>query len=72
MLSHSYFRIPRESIVDIRASVVGVAQKIESCTEQTLELQGLEIFVVSQAKSQLPLQIEDAARPEKKDVRAHL
>ncbi|CAO1427841.1 unnamed protein product [Diamesa tonsa] len=59
--------IPRESIVDIRANVVGVAQKIESCTEQTLELQGLEIFVVSQAKSQLPLQIEDAARPEKKD-----
>jgi len=59
--------IPRESIIDIQANVVAVQQKIESCTEQDLELQGLEIFVVSQAKSQLPLQIEDAARPEKKD-----
>lgn len=59
--------IPRESIVDIQANVLAVAQKIESCTEQDLELHGLEIFIVSQAKSQLPLQIEDASRPEKKD-----
>jgi aspartyl-tRNA synthetase len=60
--------IPRESIVDINAEIVAVEQKIESCTEQNLELHGLQIFVVSQAKPQLPLQIEDAARPEKKDV----
>lgn len=60
-------RIPRESIVDIQANVLAVTQKIESCTEQDLELHGLEIFVVSQAKNQLPLQIEDASRPEKKD-----
>ncbi len=30
-------------------------------------MHGFEIFVVSQAKAQLPLQIEDAARPEKSD-----
>lgn len=66
-LLSAIFRIPRESIVDIQANVVAVAQKIESCTEQDLELHGLEIFIVSQAKSQLPLQIEDASRPEKKD-----
>lgn len=53
--------------MDIRANLVAVSVKIESCTEQNLELQGLEIFVVSQAKPQLPLQIEDASRPEKKD-----
>ena len=53
--------------MDIRANLVAVDVKIESCTEQNLELQGLEIFVVSQAKAQLPLQIEDASRPEKKD-----
>lgn len=45
-----------------------VANKIESCTEQTLELSVLEIFLVSAAKTQLPLQIEDASRPEKSDV----
>lgn len=62
-----HFSVPKESIVDIRANLVAVSVKIESCTEQNLELQGLEIFVVSQAKPQLPLQIEDASRPEKKD-----
>jgi aspartyl/asparaginyl-tRNA synthetase len=69
-LNHSvlhFFRIPRESIVDIHANLLSVQQKIESCTEQNLELHGLEIYVVSQAKLQLPLQIEDASRPEKKD-----
>lgn len=59
--------IPRESIVDIEANIVPVDQKIEACTEQNLELHGLRIFVISQAKLQLPLQIEDASRPEKKD-----
>lgn len=47
---------------------VTVAAKIESCTEQNLELIILEIFLVSAAKPQLPLQIEDASRPEHNDV----
>lgn len=59
--------VPRESIVDIKAKVVPVESKIESCTEQNLELHVEEIFLVSAAKAQLPLQIEDAARPEKSD-----
>ncbi|XP_055917043.1 aspartate--tRNA ligase, cytoplasmic [Eupeodes corollae] len=59
--------IHKESIVDVSAKVVSVPNKIESCTEQDLELQLLEIFVVSQAKAQLPLQIEDASRPENTD-----
>lgn len=48
--------------------IVPVNTKIESCTEQSLELSVLEIYLVSAAKPQLPLQIEDASRPEKSDV----
>lgn len=59
--------VPRESIVDVCARVVPVAAKIEACTEQTLELHATEFYLVSPAKAQLPLQIEDAARPEKSD-----
>ncbi|EDW72349.1 uncharacterized protein Dwil_GK20764 [Drosophila willistoni] len=55
--------IPKESIIDIQAKPVSVPNKIESCTEQTVELCVEQVFVISQAKSQLPLQIEDASRP---------
>lgn len=44
--------------------VIGVETKIESCTEHNLELSILEIYLVSPAKQKLPLQIEDASRPE--------
>ncbi|XP_039481674.1 aspartate--tRNA ligase, cytoplasmic [Drosophila santomea] len=59
--------IPKESIIDIQAKPVAVSSKIESCTEQSLELSVEQIFVISQAKAQLPLQIEDASRPENAD-----
>lgn len=52
----------------MHVQIVPVQTKIESCTEQTLELSVLEIYLVSTAKPQLPLQIEDASRPEKSDV----
>lgn len=57
----------KESIVDIEAKAVSVPTKIESCTEQSLELSVKKLFVVSQAKAQLPLQIEDASRPDNAD-----
>uniref|UniRef100_T1PCU1 Aspartate--tRNA ligase, cytoplasmic n=1 Tax=Musca domestica TaxID=7370 RepID=T1PCU1_MUSDO len=57
----------KESIIDIEAVAVGVPSKIESCTEQSLELSIQQLFVVSQAKPQLPLQIEDASRPDNPD-----
>lgn len=60
--------INKESIIDINAKVIAVSSKIESCTEQNLELSVLEIYLVSAAKPQLPLQIEDASRPEKNNV----
>lgn len=45
------------------AVVMPVPSKIESCSQKDVELHLKEIFVVSAAKPQLPLQIEDAARP---------
>lgn len=60
--------INKESIIDMYVNIVPVANKIESCTEQTLELSVLEVYLISAAKNQLPLQIEDASRPEKNDV----
>ncbi|XP_071565940.1 aspartate--tRNA ligase, cytoplasmic isoform X1 [Temnothorax nylanderi] len=55
--------ITRESIIDVMAVVMPVPSKIESCSQNDVEVHLKEIFVVSAAKPQLPLQIEDAARP---------
>ncbi|MCJ8732944.1 hypothetical protein PDJAM_G00217290 [Pangasius djambal] len=56
--------ITKESIVDVEAVVQKVEQKIESCTQQDIELHIQRLFVVSQAEPRLPLQLEDAVRPE--------
>lgn len=45
----------------MQAVVKGVA-KIESCTQKDVELHVKQIFIVSAAKNQLPLLIEDASR----------
>ncbi|EEB11131.1 aspartyl-tRNA synthetase, putative [Pediculus humanus corporis] len=55
--------ISKESIIDVDGVIQTVAQKIESCTQKDVELHVKELFVVSSAKSQLPLLIEDASRP---------
>ncbi|CAH0404242.1 unnamed protein product [Chilo suppressalis] len=59
--------ITKESIIDVHGTVVKTASPVESCTVSDVELLASEIWVVSSAKAQLPLQIEDAARPEKND-----
>ncbi|XP_017462157.1 PREDICTED: aspartate--tRNA ligase, cytoplasmic [Rhagoletis zephyria] len=59
--------VSKESIIDVQAKIVSVPNKIESCTEQTIELSIEQLFVVSLAKPQLPLQIEDASRPDNPD-----
>uniref|UniRef100_A0A8C8IG69 Aspartate--tRNA ligase, cytoplasmic n=1 Tax=Oncorhynchus tshawytscha TaxID=74940 RepID=A0A8C8IG69_ONCTS len=66
--------INKESIVDVEAMVRKVEQKIESCTQQDVELHierfnlestvNVEIFVISQAEPRLPLQLEDCVRPD--------
>ncbi|XP_072763286.1 aspartate--tRNA ligase, cytoplasmic isoform X2 [Anoplolepis gracilipes] len=54
--------ITKESIIDVKAIVKLVPSKIESCTQGDVEVHIEEVFVISAAKPQLPLQIEDAAR----------
>ncbi|KAK0078132.1 hypothetical protein PV325_003008 [Microctonus aethiopoides] len=55
--------ITKESIIDVQAVVKGVPMKIESCTQKDVECHIEKVFVVSASMPQLPLQIEDAARP---------
>lgn len=43
--------------------IKSVPSKIESCSQKDVELHLEEVFVISSAKPQLPLQIEDASRP---------
>lgn len=60
--------ITKESIIDIEATVSQVTGSVAGCTQQDVELAASQIWVVSAAAPQLPLQIEDASRPEKTDV----
>jgi len=55
--------IPKESIVDVEATVSVVKDKIESTTQSSVELSVQKLFVVSQSVPNLPLQLEDASRP---------
>ncbi|XP_044751429.1 aspartate--tRNA ligase, cytoplasmic [Coccinella septempunctata] len=57
--------ISKESIVDVNAKVAKVASEIAGCTQNDVELIATELWVVSSSDPQLPLQIEDASRPEK-------
>lgn len=57
--------ITKESIMDIKAAVAAVTGGVAGCTQNKIELLANEIWVVSAAAPQLPLQIEDASRPEK-------
>lgn len=41
---------------------------VAGCSQRDVELVAAEIWVVSASAPQLPLQIEDASRPEKADV----
>ncbi|XP_048340454.1 aspartate--tRNA ligase, cytoplasmic [Sphaerodactylus townsendi] len=56
--------INKESIVDIEGVVRKVPQKIGGCTQQDVELHVQKIYVISLAEPRLPLQLDDAVRPE--------
>lgn len=56
--------VNKESIVDVHGRVQTSPQKVEGCTQQEVELHVEEFFVVSSAEPRLPLQVEDAARPD--------
>ncbi|XP_045538429.1 aspartate--tRNA ligase, cytoplasmic [Papilio machaon] len=59
--------ITKESIVDVKGRVVKTSSPVESCSVRDVELVAEEVWQVSAARAQLPLQIEDASRPEKND-----
>ena len=63
-----FSRITKESIVDVEAKVAPVPTAVAGCSQQDVELLASQIWVVSASAPQLPLQIEDASRPEKADV----
>ncbi|XP_062951015.1 aspartate--tRNA ligase, cytoplasmic isoform X1 [Cynocephalus volans] len=56
--------INKESIIDVEGVVRKVNQKIGSCTQQDVELHVHKIYVISLAEPRLPLQLDDAIRPE--------
>lgn len=41
---------------------------VAGCSQRDCELIASQLWVISQSAAQLPLQIEDASRPEKIDV----
>ena len=52
----------------MEAAVVAVPKSVAGCTQRDVELVASQLWVVSPAASQLPLQIDDASRPEKQEV----
>lgn len=56
--------INKESIIDVEGKVVSADQKVESCSVQDVEIHVSKVFVVSSSSPRLPLQIEDAMRPD--------
>jgi len=54
--------VSKESIIDVEAVVKKVDEKVESCSQQDVELYVQQVWVVSASDPQLPLQIEDAGR----------
>ncbi|KAK2093551.1 Aspartate--tRNA ligase, cytoplasmic [Saguinus oedipus] len=56
--------INKESILDVEGVVRKVNQKIGSCAQQYVELHVQKVHVISLAEPRLPLQLDDAVRPE--------
>lgn len=56
--------ITKESIIDVEGFIKASPQEIESCSQKNVEMHVTQVFVVSASEARLPLQIEDASRPE--------
>lgn len=64
--------ISKESIIDVEGIVVGVDEPITRASQKDVEVHIDKLFVVSKSDYQLPLQIEDASRPEGDASLAHV
>ena len=57
--------LTKESVVDIQGVVMAPESgKVESCTQQDVELVAQSIYCVSRSEPRLPFEIDDASRPE--------
>lgn len=59
--------ISKESVVDVEGIIQTTPSPIESCSIKDREIEVRQVWIVSSAVPRLPLQIEDAARPEPKE-----
>ncbi|XP_049851560.1 aspartate--tRNA ligase, cytoplasmic-like [Schistocerca gregaria] len=57
-------KIKPESIIDVYATVSRVQEKIESTSQQDVELKPITAWVVSGVRQTLPLRVQDASIPE--------
>ena len=55
-------KIPKETIVQLKAKVSKADQEVKSCSLSQIELTILEIWVVNRSAPMLPFQIDDASR----------
>lgn len=60
--------ISKESLVDIEGVIRSVPKRIESCSQQDVEIHVQRAYVISESEARLPLQIEDASRPDSETV----
>ena len=56
--------VPKESVLDLTATVAAVERRVESVSAGGFELSVSAAFVVSKAAPTLPFALEDAARPD--------
>lgn len=68
LIYYYFFSVTKESIVDVLGKIQTVEAGVAGCTQQDVELVASEFWIVSASVPQLPLQIEDASRPEKTEV----
>ena len=56
--------LPRESVVDVLGELTVPSEPIASCTASGIEVQVKRLFCVSRSTPELPIQLEDASRPD--------
>lgn len=56
--------ILQESLVDVFGQITKTPSPVSSCTQSDVEIKIQKLFIVSASEPRLPLQMEDATRPD--------
>uniref|UniRef100_A0A914LPZ7 Aspartate--tRNA ligase, cytoplasmic n=1 Tax=Meloidogyne incognita TaxID=6306 RepID=A0A914LPZ7_MELIC len=56
--------ISKESLVDVFGQITKTPSPVSSCTQSDVEIKIQKLFIVSASEPRLPLQMEDATRPD--------